>query len=313
MVVNEELARVGSSSLQSSLGLQDDILLPYVLSLGAEEQKARWLPGMVSGELIMALAMTEPGAGSDLKGIRTSGVEVDGGWKVSGAKTFISSGIQADLVIVVTRTNPAGGSDGFSLLVVEAGMDGFTRGRKLDKIGLVAQDTAELFFDDVFVPDSNVLGAVGGGLRQLMHHLPAERLSIAANAVASADAALAWTLDYTNQRQAFGKPIADFQNTRFVLAEIAAELDAARAFLDQGVLAANTGTLTAVDAAKLKLYTTEVQNRTIDRCLQLFGGYGYMLEYPIARAFADARVQRIYGGTSEIMKEIIGRDLVGRR
>ncbi len=313
MVVAEEIAKVGATSLQAGFGVQDDILIPYVTALGTDEQKARWLPGMCAGDLIMAVAMTEPDTGSDLKGIRTSGVRVDGGWRVSGAKTFITSGIQSDLVVVVTKTDPAGGTDAFTLLVVEAGMTGFTRGRRLDKLGLHAQDTAELFFDDVVVPDRNVLGDVGGGFRHLMQHLPLERLSIAAGAIAASDAALGWTLAYVDQREAFGRRIADFQNTRFVLAEIATELDVTRAYIDKAVLALNDGALSAVDAAKAKLWATEVQNRTVDRCLQLFGGYGYLTEFPIARAFADARVQKIYGGTNEIMKEIVGRDLTGRR
>jgi alkylation response protein AidB-like acyl-CoA dehydrogenase len=313
MIVCEELARVGAASLGSSFGLQDDILIPYVSSLGTEEQKRRWLPAMSAGELIMAVAMTEPGTGSDLKGIRTTGTKVDGGWKVNGSKTFITSGIQSDLVVVVARTDAAGGTDAFTLLVVEDGFPGFDRGRKLDKLGLLAQDTAELFFEDVFVPEDNVLGVVGGGFRQLMEHLPLERLSIAMMAVSSADAALTWTLKYTTEREAFGQPIGDFQNTRFVLADLATELDVTRAYVDKCVLAFNRGDCTAVDAAKAKLWATEVQNRVVDKCLQFFGGYGWMMEYPIARAYLDARVQRIYGGTSQIMRQIISRDLTGRR
>ncbi len=313
MVVCEQLAEVGAASLAASLGLQDDILVPYVSALGTVEQKQRWLPGMCAGSLVMAVAMTEPGTGSDLRAIRTAGRRVEGGWVLDGAKTFVTSGLQSDLVVVVARTDPAGGTDGFTLLVVEEGMAGFGRGRKLAKLGLAAQDTAELFFDQVLVPDHNVLGTVGGGFRQLMAHLPLERLSIAASAVAAADAALAWTLAYTTEREAFGRPVADFQSTRFDLADMSTELDVTRAYLDRCVLAFNAGTLTAVEAAKAKLWATEVQNRVTDRCLQLFGGYGYMMEYPIARAFVDARVQKIYGGTNQIMREIIGRDLVGRR
>ncbi|MCF8587320.1 acyl-CoA dehydrogenase family protein [Gordonia liuliyuniae] len=313
MVVCEELARVGATSLSSSFSLQDDILIPYVTAMATDDQKARWLPDMCAGRKIMAVGMTEPGTGSDLKGIKTSGTKVDGGWRVSGSKTFITSGIQSDYVVVVTKTDPAGGTDAFTLLVVEAGMAGFTRGRKLAKLGLQAQDTAELFFEDVFVPDDNVLGIVGGGFRQLMGHLPLERLSIAAMALATADAALQWTLDYTSEREAFGRPVADFQNSRFVLADMATELDVTRAFVDKCVLAQNDGALTAVDAAKAKLWASEVQNRVIDRCLQLHGGYGWMMEYPIARAYLDARVQKIYGGTNQIMRQIIGRDLTGRR
>lgn len=312
-VVLEELAKVFATSLASSFSLQDDIAIPYVTSLGNDEQKARWIPQMVAGEIIGAIAMTEPGTGSDLQGIRTAGVEVDGGWIVNGAKTFITNGIQSDLVITVVRTDPAGGSSGFSLLAVERGMEGFTRGRKLDKVGLHAQDTAELFFQDVFVPDENVLGTIGGGFKQLMSHLPLERLSIAAHAIAVSDAVLADTLTYTNERFAFGQPIADFQNTRFELADLATEADVTRAFVDKAILAFGDNDLSAIDAAKAKLWASEMQNRLIDRCLQLHGGYGFMMEYPVARAFQDARIQRIFGGTSEIMRHIIGRDLVGRR
>jgi long-chain-acyl-CoA dehydrogenase len=312
-VVIEEFARVGAASLSSSFALQDDIVIPYFDSLATPDQRNRWLKGLCAGRLIASIAMTEPGAGSDLRAIRTSAMRVDGGWRVTGAKTFITSGIHSDLVVVVARTNPEGGSQGFTLMVVEEGMTGFSRGRQLVKIGMHSQDTAELFFDEVFVPDHNVLGAVGAGLGQLMHHLPLERLSIAAQAIASADAALTWTLDYVQDRHAFGQPIADFQNTRFVLAEVATELDVTRAYIDKAIRAVNDGTLTAVDAAKAKWWATYVQNRVIDELLQLYGGYGYMLEFPIARAFQDARVQKIFGGTNEIMKEIIGRDLVGRR
>ena len=314
-VFMEEMAKVGAGSLAAGFSLQDDITIPYVLSLGTPEQQQRWLPGMVTGEKIAAIGMTEPGAGSDLRGIRTSAVAVDGGWLVNGAKTFITNGISSDLVIAAVKTDQSegAGSRAFSLLVVERDMPGFERGRKLSKIGLHAQDTAELFFNDVFVPHENVLGEVGGGLGQLMGHLPLERLSIAVQGIASAAAVFDSTLAYTNERQAFGRAIADFQNTRFQLAELATELDVARAYVDKAVLAYNVSDLTAVEAAKAKWWATDMQGRLIDRCLQLFGGYGYMMEYPVARAFQDARVQRIFGGTNEIMKEIIGRDLVGRR
>jgi len=312
MVVLEELGKAFATSLASSFSLQDDILIPYISAFGTDEQRRRWLPPMISGELIAAIAMTEPGTGSDLQGIRTSAVRVDGGWRVNGAKTFITSGIQCDLVVVVARTDPEGGPHGFTLLVVEKDMPGFTRGRKLDKVGLDAQDTAELFFEDVFVPEANVLGEVGGGMAQLKQMLPLERLSIAAHAVAVSEAVLANTVEYTRQRTAFGKRIADFQNTRFQLAEMATELDVTRAYVERAILAHNAGELTVVDAAKAKWWASEIQNRIIDRCLQLHGGYGYMLEYPVARAFKDARIQKIFGGTNEIMKHIIGRDLVGR-
>ncbi|HEY9562875.1 MAG TPA: acyl-CoA dehydrogenase family protein [Nocardioides sp.] len=312
-VVYEELMRAGGASLASGFSLQDDILIPYVVAMGTEEQKQRWLPDMCAGRSIMAVAMTEPGTGSDLKGIRTTATEAPGGWVVNGSKTFITSGIQCDRVVVVAKTDPSGGTDAFSLLVLEEGMEGFAKGRKLDKLGLQAQDTSELFFDNVFVPTENLLGTLGGGFRQLMGHLPLERLAIAAGAVASASAALDWTLKYTNEREAFGQPLADFQNSRFTLADIATEIDVSRAYLDKCILAFNEEKLSAVDAAKAKLWTTEVQNRVIDRCLQLHGGYGYMMEFPIAQAYLDARVQKIYGGTNQIMRQIIGRDLTGRR
>jgi long-chain-acyl-CoA dehydrogenase len=312
-VVMEELAKACAASLSSGFGLQDDIAVPYLVDLGTPEQKTRWLPPMATGEWIGAIGMTEPGAGSDLQGIRTSAVRDGDTWVLNGAKTFITNGINSDLVIVVARTDPQAGSRGISLLVVERGMPGFTRGRKLDKIGMHAQDTAELFFDDVRVPAANLLGREGGGFVHLMERLPRERMSIAIMALASVRAALTWTIDYTTQRTAFGRPIAAFQNTGFELATAVTEVDVLEAYLDKAVLELNAGTLTAVDAAKAKLWATEVQHRVLDRCLQLFGGYGFMAEYPIARAYADARVQTIYGGTSEIMKTIIARDLTGLR
>ena len=313
MVVNEEFARVGSGSINSSFGLHDDILIPYVSSLGTAEQHRRWLPGMIDGSLIVAIAMTEPGTGSDLRGIRTVGRKVDGGWLANGSKTFITSGFQSDLVVTVVKTGAGNGPRDFSLLMVEEGMEGFARGRKLKKVGLPAQDTAELSFTDVFVPDENVLGEPGGGFLHLMQHLPLERLSIAAAAFAFMQAAFDWTVEYVDNRQAFGKPIMDFQNTRFKLADLSAEIAATEALIDKAIHGWNDGTLSAVEAARAKLWATEAQGRVVDQCLQLHGGYGYMLEYPIARAYQDARIQRIYGGTSEIMREIIGRDIAGRR
>jgi long-chain-acyl-CoA dehydrogenase len=284
-VVMEEFARVGATSLSSGFGLQDDIAIPYLVDLGTEEQQARWLPPMAAGECIGAIAMTEPAAGSDLQGIRTTAVRDGDGWVLNGAKTFITNGINSDLVIVVARTEPDAGAHGISLLVVERGMPGFTR----------------------------LLGREGGGFVHLMERLPRERLSIAILALTSVRAALGWTVDYTTQRTAFGKPLAAFQNTAFELASAVTEVDVLEAYLDKAVLALNSGELTAVDAAKAKLWATEVQHRVLDRCLQLFGGYGYMAEYPIARAYADARVQTIYGGTSEIMKTIIAREITGLR
>jgi alkylation response protein AidB-like acyl-CoA dehydrogenase len=304
-VMMEEFAKVSATSISSGFGLQDDIAIPYIVDLATDEQKARWLPPMAAGECIGAIAMTEPAAGSDLQGIRTTAVRAGDQWILNGAKTFITNGIHADLVIVVARTDPDAGARGISLLVVERGMDGFTRGRKLDKIGMHAQDTAELFFDDVAVPAANLLGRLGGGFVHLM--------SIAVMALASARAAIGWTVEYTTHRTAFGQPIAAFQNTQFELATMVTEVDVLEAYLDKAVLALNSGTLTAVDAAKAKLWATEVQRRVLDRCLQLFGGYGYMAEYPIGRAYADSRVQTIYGGTSEIMKTIIAREVTGLR
>jgi alkylation response protein AidB-like acyl-CoA dehydrogenase len=312
-VVMEELAQAGATSVSSGFGLQDDIAMPYLIDLCTDEQARRWLPSMATGECIGAIAMTEPGAGSDLQGIRTTAVRDGSEWVINGAKTFITNGILSDLVIVVARTDQSAAARGISLIVVERGAPGFSRGRKLDKLGLVAQDTAELFFDDVRVPAGNLLGTEGGGFIHLMERLPRERMSIAVMAVAATRAALGWTVEYTKQRTAFGQPVAAFQNTQFELASCVTEFEVLEAYVDKAVLALNAGTLSAVDAAKAKLWGTEVQNRVIDRCLQLFGGYGYMNEYPIARAFADARVQRIYGGTSEIMKTIIGRDVTGLR
>ncbi|XVQ16278.1 acyl-CoA dehydrogenase family protein [Spirillospora sp. CA-255316] len=311
-VLLEELARVHAASLASSFSLQDDIAIPYVREIGTAEQKQRWLPGMAAGEIIGAIAMTEPGTGSDLKGVRTSAKQVAGGWVVNGAKTFITNGIHSDLVITVARTDPDGGSAGFSLLVVERDMPGFSRGRKLKKVGLHAQDTAELFYEDVFVPDENVLGEIGGGFGQLQAMLPLERLSIAVQALAVSEAILAETVTYVRERHAFGQRLADFQNTQFELAEMQTEVSIGRGFVDQAILALNAGELTGVDAAMAKWWGTDLQNRVIDRCLQLHGGYGFMLEYPVGRAYQDARIQQIFGGANEIMKQIIGRSIVGR-
>ncbi|HEY2519002.1 MAG TPA: acyl-CoA dehydrogenase family protein [Streptosporangiaceae bacterium] len=306
-IVAEELAVAGPGT--PAFTLHNDIVAPYLITLGSPEQQQRWLPGFAAGDLIGAIAMSEPGAGSDLAGVRTHAERDGGDWILSGSKTFISSGINADLVIVVTRTDPTAGHRGFSLLVVERDMPGFTRGRNLEKIGQKSQDTAELFFDQVRVPAANVLGQEGRGFYQLMHNLPAERLSIAVSAVAGARAVLDETVTYTKNRTAFGQPIGAFQHNRFVLAELDTELDVARVYVDRCLEAVTVGELTAVEAAKAKWWTTELQKRVVDACVQLHGGYGYMLEYPVARAYLDARVQTIYGGTTEIMKEIIGRDL----
>lgn len=311
-VLIEELAAVGEGSLAAGFAVQEDIVIPYICHLGTEAQKRQWLPGLCSGELIGAIAMTEPGTGSDLRAMTTSAVRTDTGWNLTGAKTFISNGYQADLVIVAARTIAPDGSQKLSLFLVDSTSKGFARGRKLKKMGLMAQDTAELFFEDVALPEDSLLGEPHGGFDHLTANLPLERLSIAAQSAASACAALKWTTDYCLERQAFGKRIADFQNTRFVLAEIATEVEAVRHYVDRAILAWNDQQLTAVDAAKVKLLASETQNRVIDRCVQLFGGYGYMTEYPIARAYQDARVQTIFGGTNEIMKTIIAADLLPR-
>ncbi|MBJ8345163.1 acyl-CoA dehydrogenase family protein [Antrihabitans sp. YC2-6] len=311
MIVCEEVARINALSFGLTISLQDDLVLHYLLDLTNDEQKQRWLPGFAAGEIIGALAMTEPGTGSDLRGIRTSAVRDGDDWILNGQKTFISSGIMADLVVVAARTDPQGGSRGFSLFVVESDTPGFERGRKLDKIGLPAQDTAELYFENARVPAVNLLGEEGRGLGYLMSHLPRERLGVTAKAMATTRAIFEITVDYCNQRHAFGGPISQFQNTRFELAEMATEIDIVEAYVDKSVLAYNAGSLTPVDAAKGKWYVSELQKRVIDRCLQLHGGYGYMTEYAVGKAYVDTRIQTIYGGTTEIMKEIIGRDIVG--
>jgi alkylation response protein AidB-like acyl-CoA dehydrogenase len=305
-VIVEEIMAHGASGLGFSL--HNDVMAPYLVDLTNDEQKQRWLPGFASGELITAIAMTEPGAGSDLQGVRTTAVREGDHYVLNGQKTFITNGINADLVVVVAKTDPSAGARGITLLVVERGMEGFSRGRNLDKVGMKAQDTAELFFENVRVPVANRLGPEDGqGFFQLMNNLPQERMSIAVAAVAAAETVLAQTIDYCKNRQAFGRSIGSFQNTRFLLAELATETEIARHYVDKCIRALNAGTLTAVDAAKAKWWTTELQTKVIDRCLQLHGGYGYMMEYPVAKAWLDARVQTIYGGTTEIMKEIIGR------
>ena len=309
-VLGEELLRTPDAGAGLGIALHNDICLPYFLSYCTDEQKQRWLPGIVSGELVTAIGMTEPGIGSDLASMTTTAIRDGDHYVVNGAKTFITNGIHADLVITAVKTDPSQRHKGMSLVVLERGMEGFERGRNLEKIGLHSQDTAELFFDDVHVPVGNLLGPKEGqGFVQLVENLPRERLSIAIAAVASVRSVLGMTLAYVTERQAFGKPVGTFQNSRFVLAEIATELDVAQHYVDDCVRALNDGDLTAVDAAKAKWWTTELQGRALDRCLQLHGGYGFMNEYPVARAYADSRVTRIYGGTTEIMKEVVGRDL----
>ena len=305
-VITEEMARTGA--VGDSLALTNDIILPYLLSYASEEQQARWLPSLTAGETMFAIAMSEPGTGSDLRAITTTARREGDAWSVSGSKTFVTSGIQADLVIVFARIPDRDGG-GFGLFVVEAGMDGFDRGRKLDKIGRRAQDTAELFFEGISVPDENVLGVPGDGLRYLMANLAQERLGMAVAAVASAERVLEIALEYATERKAFGKPIGAFQANRFYLAELHTKVQVARAYLDRCIEAHVAGELSAADAAGAKFWTTELEGDVIDRCLQLHGGYGYMEEYEIARRWRDARVQRIYGGTNEIMREIVGRSL----
>jgi alkylation response protein AidB-like acyl-CoA dehydrogenase len=309
LVIGEEVQATGVNAAGLGLTLHNDICLPYFLRYCTDEQRQRWLPGIASGELITAIAMTEPGIGSDLASMTTTALRDGDHYIVNGAKTFITNGINADLVITAVKTDPSQRHAGMSLLIVERGMAGFERGRNLDKLGMHAQDTAELFFTDVAVPVSNRLGDEGQGFVQLVSNLPQERLSIGAAGIAAARAALGWTLDYVKQRNAFGKTIGSFQNTKFVLAEIATEIEIGQTFIDRCVLALDAGELTAEEASMAKWWCTELQKRVVDRCLQLHGGYGYMREYPIARAYADARVTTIYGGTTEIMKEIISRSL----
>ncbi len=306
-IVAEECARAGASG--PGFAVHTDIIVPYLIAIGNEEQKRRWLPGTVSGDIITAIAMTEPGAGSDLQGIRTTAVDKGDHYVLNGSKTFISNGILSDLVIVVAKTNPEAGAHGISLLVVERGMEGFTRGTNLDKLGLKAQDTAELSFDNVVVPKANLLGEEGQGFVYLMQNLPQERVSIACIAIAAIEAALDMTLDYVKTREAFGKPIGKFQNTRFTLAEMATEAYIARVFVNHCIEQLNKGEVDTALASMAKWWTTELQKKIVDQGVQMHGGYGYMMEYPIAKAYADTRIQTIYGGTTEIQKEIIGRFL----
>jgi alkylation response protein AidB-like acyl-CoA dehydrogenase len=306
-IVAEELAYSGLSG--PALTLHNDIVGPYLLRLADEEQKQRWLTPMATGEKSFAIAMSEPGAGSDLAGIRTTARRDGDEWVINGQKTFISNGILSDVVIVVCRTDAEAGHKGFSLICVERGAPGFERGRKLKKMGLHAQDTAELFFAECRVPASNLLGKEGRGFYHLMENLPSERLSIAIYAVAGARRTLEETLAYAKDRHAFGQPIGSFQANRFTIAEMVTELDIAQVYVDSCIQQVLDGSLTAVDAAKAKWWCTELHKKIVDQCLQLHGGYGYMLEYPVARAYQDVRISTIFGGTTEIMKDLIGRDL----
>jgi len=308
-IFGEEVVHTGAVS--GALQLHLNVVLPYFLKLATPEQQARWFPAFVSGESMTAIAMTEPGTGSDLAGISAKAVLDGDSYLLNGAKTFITGGVNADLVIVVARTSRSEDDRraGLTLLVVEETMDGFSRGRNLDKLGLKSQDTGELFFEDVRVPVANRLGEEGNAFAYLTDNLPQERMSIAVSAQASCERAIELTVEYTRERKAFGTPIASFQNTKFVLAGLSAKVEAGRHLVDRALEELDEGTLSVADAARVKLFTTEVQAEVMDSCLQLHGGYGYMLEYPIARMYADARVSRIYGGSSEIMKVIIAKDL----
>ncbi|MGH9137673.1 MAG: acyl-CoA dehydrogenase family protein [Acidimicrobiales bacterium] len=309
LVIGEEVQAAGVNAAGLGLTLHNDICLPYFLSLCTDDQKQRWLPGIASGELITAVAMTEPGIGSDLASMTTTAVRDGDHYLVNGSKTFITNGINADLLITAVKTDPSQKHRGMSLLILERGVPGFERGHNLEKLGLHAQDTAELFFTDARVAVENRLGEEGEGFAYLVTNLPQERLSIAATGVAAARAAFDWTLTYAKERTAFGQPIGSFQNSRFRLAEMATEIEIAQSFIDRCVTALIAGELTAEEAAMAKWWCTELQKRVVDTCLQLHGGYGYMVEYPVARAYVDARITTIYGGTTEIMKEIIGRSL----
>jgi alkylation response protein AidB-like acyl-CoA dehydrogenase len=308
-IIAEETVRAGVASAGQGMGLHNDITLPYFMAYANEEQKRRWLPGMCAGELITAIAMTEPNTGSDLAAVRSTAIRQGDYYLLNGQKTFITNGILSDVVIVVAKTNLEMRHKGISLLVVERGMEGFKRGRKLEKMGQKAQDTAELYFEDVKVPAANVLGEEGRGFYYLMRQLAQERLSVAVMAVAACETALEITLEYCKERTAFGQPIGSFQNSRFKLAEMKTETEIARVYVDHCIEELNAGELSPESAAMAKWWTSELQKRVVDSCVQLHGGYGYMLEYPIARMYLDARVQSIYAGTNEIMKEIIGRSM----
>ncbi len=307
-VLSEELSRV-SAALSSCLGIHADIVAPYLADLCTEEQKERWLPRFCSGEIVTAIGMTEPSGGSDLAALKTTAVQDGDVWVLNGSKTFITNGYSADLIVVAARTTPGSGAKGITLFGVEADMPGFSRGRKLDKVGQTESDTAELFFDNVRVPAANIIGELNMGFIHMMQRLPQERLGAAVSNIAHAWSIFEETLDYIKERKAFGQPVGSFQHNKFLAAELQTKLEVSRAFVDQCVLAFNAGDLTAVDAAKAKWWSAEIQNDVIDACVQLYGGYGYMNEYRVARAWRDARVTKIWAGSNEIMKELIGRDL----
>jgi alkylation response protein AidB-like acyl-CoA dehydrogenase len=307
-VFAEEVSKV-SASLSSCFGIHFDCAAPYLVDLGTEEQKQRWLPKFCSGEYVAAIGMTEPSGGSDLAALKSSAKKTDGGWVLNGSKTFITNGDMADLVIVAARTDPSKGAKGITLFVVEEGMEGFARGRKLDKVGQTESGTSELFFEDVFVSDDNVLGEVDRGFIHMMERLAQERVGAAVSNIAQATQILAETIDYVKQRKAFGQPVGSFQYNKFVIAELVTKAEVTQAYVDNAIVAHDEDRLTAVDAAKTKWWSAQVQNEILDACVQLHGGYGYMNEYRVARAWRDARVTKIWAGSNEIMKELIGRDL----
>ena len=311
-VVVEEVSRAGYGALASGISVHSDIVAPYIMHLGSEEQKQRWLPGMVSGEIVGAIGMTEPGAGSDLQGMKTSAEKDGDEFVINGQKTFITNGQHADLIVLAAKTDPKQGAKGVTLFTVDCHLEGYQKGRNLEKMGLHSGDTSEIFFQDVRVSSKEVLGGEGNGFANLMNELPRERLILAVGCVAAAEGMLDITVEYTLERQAFGAPIAKLQNTKFVLADIKTEIELNKALAEKYVARYVGGDLTPVEASMSKLAASEMQGRVADQCVQLFGGYGYMREYPISRAYLDARIQRIYGGTSEIMKELISRSLVGR-
>lgn len=307
-----EIARLGFVGLSGSVAIHSDIVAQYIFNIATEEQKQFWLPKMATGEVVTAIAMTEPGAGSDLQGMRSSAIKEGDEYILNGSKTFITNGVNADMVVVCAKTDPKAGGKGISLFLVDATLPGFTKGKHLEKIGQHAGDTAELFFENVRVPASALLGEEGKGFKYLMQELPRERVSIATSSVAAAEGALEWTIEYVKERKAFGQSISQFQNTRFKLAEVKTDIEINKAYVEKCVEKYMAREMTVTEAAMVKLAATQMQCRVVDECLQLFGGYGYMAEYPIARAYVDARVQTIYAGTSEIMKEVISRDLLGR-
>ena len=311
-IVIEEVSRAGYGGLAGGLSIHSDIIAPYLLHLGSEEQKHKWLPKMATGEVVAALAMTEPAAGSDLQGMKTKAAPVADGFRLSGQKTFITNGQHADLVIVAAKTDTSAGSKGVTLFTLDTSKDGFARGQNLEKIGQHAADTSELFFDEIALDESDVLAGVGAGFKHMMNELPRERLILAVAAVTACEGVLDWTLQYVQERKAFGTTIGSFQNTRYKIADLATQTKIMKVFVEDCKSKYEAGELDAVTASQAKLAASELQGKVADECLQLFGGYGYMKEYPISRAFVDARIQRIYGGTSEIMKEIIARDLLGR-